>query len=138
MCFFFKQKTAYEMRISDWSSDGCSSDLGRCQTDTPEPGVADVANSCGTPFDYRFNPSNTGTIRVNSRFTLADGLVLTVDPSYPYVKANGGGPPTGYEASRHVGWTPPSSYIVGTPYTASDPNGAAHLLPPATTPTPPQ
>src|SRR3546814_10592573 len=29
MCvlFFFKQKTAYEMRISDWSSDVCSSDL---------------------------------------------------------------------------------------------------------------
>src|SRR3546814_15269193 len=29
--FFFKQKTAYEMRISDWSSDVCSSDL------TPHP-----------------------------------------------------------------------------------------------------
>src|SRR3546814_4565293 len=38
--FFFKQKTAYEMRISDWSSDVCSSDLeilgaaqrvGRCE-----------------------------------------------------------------------------------------------------------
>src|SRR3546814_5560044 len=32
--FFFKQKTAYEMRISDWSSDVCSSDLtSRCDTD---------------------------------------------------------------------------------------------------------
>src|SRR3546814_1902697 len=28
MFFFCKQKTAYEMRISDWSSDVCSSDLG--------------------------------------------------------------------------------------------------------------
>src|SRR3546814_6795854 len=27
ICLFFKQKTAYEMRISDWSSDVCSSDL---------------------------------------------------------------------------------------------------------------
>src|SRR3546814_3050258 len=27
--FFFKQKTAYDMRISDWSSDVCSSDLAR-------------------------------------------------------------------------------------------------------------
>src|SRR3546814_8507199 len=27
--FFFKQKSAYEMRISDWISDVCSSDLGR-------------------------------------------------------------------------------------------------------------
>src|SRR3546814_8056836 len=42
MCyfFFFKQKTAYEMRISDWSSDVCSSDLpgqattGLCPTTT--------------------------------------------------------------------------------------------------------
>src|SRR3546814_6509422 len=34
--FFFKQKTAYEMRISDWSSDVCSSDLydGRDQATT--------------------------------------------------------------------------------------------------------
>src|SRR3546814_2721420 len=29
--FFFKQKTAYEMRISDWSSDVCSSDLMQCE-----------------------------------------------------------------------------------------------------------
>src|SRR3546814_21172855 len=33
--FFFKQKTAYEMRISDWSSDVCSSDLP-----FPHPGRA--------------------------------------------------------------------------------------------------
>src|SRR3546814_1928388 len=36
MCvFFFKQKTAYEMRISDWSSDVCSSDLGEYVPPTP-------------------------------------------------------------------------------------------------------
>src|SRR3546814_10572595 len=38
--FFFKQKTAYEMRISDWSSDVCSSDLGYHQL-----------------FDIRINPT---------------------------------------------------------------------------------
>src|SRR3546814_12485545 len=32
--FFFKQKTAYEMRISDWSSDVCSSDLADCRMRT--------------------------------------------------------------------------------------------------------
>src|SRR3546814_11466893 len=32
MVVFFKQKTAYEMRISDWSSDVCSSDLGGSPT----------------------------------------------------------------------------------------------------------
>src|SRR3546814_8739684 len=36
VCFFFfvKQKTAYEMRISDWSSDVCSSDLPHIGHDT--------------------------------------------------------------------------------------------------------
>src|SRR3546814_18585584 len=34
--FFFKQKTAYEMRISDWSSDVCSSDLYRDSPARPE------------------------------------------------------------------------------------------------------
>src|SRR3546814_9852031 len=36
MFFFFKQKTAYEMRISDWSSDVCSSDLLRVQMEIKE------------------------------------------------------------------------------------------------------
>src|SRR3546814_15811554 len=39
--FFFKQKTAYEMRISDWSSDVCSSDLDqhhRVRDQAVEPG----------------------------------------------------------------------------------------------------
>src|SRR3546814_7005133 len=34
MFFFFKQKTAYELRISDWSSDVCSSDLGASSNST--------------------------------------------------------------------------------------------------------
>src|SRR3546814_981716 len=33
--FFFKQKTAYEMRISDWSSGVCSSDLARSRRGDP-------------------------------------------------------------------------------------------------------
>src|SRR3546814_3696099 len=35
--FFFKQKTAYEMRISDWSSDVCSSDLLAVKRRRPDP-----------------------------------------------------------------------------------------------------
>src|SRR3546814_12635320 len=38
--FFFKQKTAYEMRISDWSSDVCSSDLTYSLIDYHESGAA--------------------------------------------------------------------------------------------------
>src|SRR3546814_13953623 len=41
MFFFFKQKTAYEMRISDWSSDVCSSDL--CDLDAAVAGIARAA-----------------------------------------------------------------------------------------------
>src|SRR3546814_3811515 len=41
--FFFKQKTAYEMRISDWSSDVCSSDLGECK---PQ-GIGRTSRSAG-------------------------------------------------------------------------------------------
>src|SRR3546814_5845789 len=37
--FFFKQKTAYEMRISDWSSDVCSSDLQRRYPSVGEPAL---------------------------------------------------------------------------------------------------
>src|SRR3546814_8450664 len=42
MFFFFKQKTAYEMRISDWSSDVCSSDLAH-RREQPGAGVVQPA-----------------------------------------------------------------------------------------------
>src|SRR3546814_11790796 len=55
-CFFlFKQKTAYEMRISDWSSDVCSSDLrvrlalprpeAKAMFDATESGLASLSNA---------------------------------------------------------------------------------------------
>ena len=62
---------------------------------TGSPGASvdyDDRNGCGAAFYRRYNPSDTGNIRGSSRFTLADGLVFTFDPSYQYVKANGGGP----------------------------------------------
>src|SRR3546814_9813516 len=37
--FFFKQKTAYEMRISDWSSDVCSSDLSALNVSNSKPNM---------------------------------------------------------------------------------------------------
>lgn len=78
-----------------------------CTTDTPEPGVADEPNSCGSPFERRFNPSNTGNIRVASRFTLTDNLILNVEPYYQYVKANGGGTSSAYE------YADPASGVLG-------------------------
>ena len=68
-----------------------------CTVDVPQAGIADSANSCGTEFDRRYNPSNSVNIRGNSKFSLTDQLTLTVDPSYQYTKANGGGTDTARE-----------------------------------------
>jgi iron complex outermembrane recepter protein len=46
---------------------------------------------CGNYYGTRVNPSNTGNIRFNSKFTLTDKLTFTVDAGYQYVLANGGG-----------------------------------------------
>src|SRR3546814_3936070 len=65
--FFFKQKTAYEMRISDWSSDVCSSDLGYSdpevkaiaagfQVPGTDPNTGEDAMRPGTPTDYFPSP----------------------------------------------------------------------------------
>lgn len=113
-------------------------------TATVRAGVADSASSCGTEFDRRYNPSNTGNIRINSRFTLADGLVLTVDPSFQYVKANGGGTVTARESGRDINPASPSAncttvrtgtgvscqagYIGGSPYFGRDLNGDGDIL----------
>src|SRR3546814_9285305 len=53
MClfFFFKQKTAYEMRISDWSSDVCSSDLSR-----RKPYAVQLADGMELPVKQRATP----------------------------------------------------------------------------------
>src|SRR3546814_7549569 len=44
--FFFKQKTAYEMRISDWSSDVCSSDLLIKNNQTVYVRQSDMSRGC--------------------------------------------------------------------------------------------
>src|SRR3546814_16077414 len=53
--FFFKQKTAYELRISDWSSDLCSSDLP-------------TSCACGPrPTTSRGTAASVGTLSIRSR-----------------------------------------------------------------------
>ena len=62
-----------------------------CTTTPARNGVADIANACGSDFERRFNPSNTGNVRLNSLFHLTEALTLSIDGGYQYVKANGGG-----------------------------------------------
>ncbi|MGH6787687.1 MAG: TonB-dependent receptor [Novosphingobium sp.] len=134
-----------------------------CSIDTPQPGVGDVRapsvkpdgsadpngdyGSCGSEFDRRYNPSNTGNIRMSSRFTLTDRLTFTFDPSYQYVKANGGGTifaqeglrdinPAGGTASVATCRTTPSSatntcvagYLGGNAFFGRDINGDGDAL----------
>src|SRR3546814_3280980 len=59
--YFFKQKTAYEMRISDWSSDVCSSDLTPYWTSYVD--IADIVGAkvqllpCGPEQNYKLTPA---------------------------------------------------------------------------------
>ena len=71
-------------------------------TVAPVAGTAQSATTCGNEFDRRYNPSNTGNLRGSSRFSFGDKVVLTVDPSYQYVKANGGGTTSAREAGRDI------------------------------------
>src|SRR3546814_10400901 len=50
LCFFFQQKSAYEIRISDWSSDVCSSDL---RVERIEARAAEGAAAFGRPARVR-------------------------------------------------------------------------------------
>jgi iron complex outermembrane receptor protein len=122
--------------------------VARCQINqVARTGLADVANTCGQEFEERYNPSNTGNVRGQSRFTLMDGLVLTVDPSFQYVKANGGGTVVAQEGLRDVnpaGGTatanqcvaavPPANsncqigYFAGIPFFGRDLNGDGDRL----------
>src|SRR3546814_11171576 len=64
--FFFKQKTAYEMRISDWSSDVCSSDLRCCSWDRgPRSVRREGSPGPASPARWRCPPS--GACPSNSR-----------------------------------------------------------------------
>src|SRR3546814_10771265 len=64
MIFFFKQKTSYEMLISDWSSDVCSSDL---------PVPTSPSHDTGCPgFGLRSHPQNL--IRIMPAEGVVDGV----------------------------------------------------------------
>ncbi|MEO7691491.1 MAG: TonB-dependent receptor [Sphingomonas sp.] len=77
-----------------------------CVVGGPTPASGSTAGAaCGTEFDRRYNPSNTGNIRFGSRFTLSPKLVFTLDASYQTVKANGGGTVTLKEGCGNLGST---------------------------------
>ena len=82
-------------------------------------------NSCGIS-QASDQPSNTGNIRINGRFTLADNLLLTVDPSFQYVLANGGGSTAISESDFRVRGATPINPGPGIP--GRDYNGDGDVL----------
>lgn len=96
---------------------------------SPEVGVSySDRTGCGAEFDRRYNPSNTGNIRGASRFTLADGLTLAVDPSWQYVKANGGGAEDLREGFFTSGGQQYTGFLSGGYYYGRDLNGDGDTL----------
>src|SRR3546814_7611943 len=85
--FFFKQKTAYEMRISDWSSDVCSSDLAQVQ------GAKAALDNAQLDFEYTEIRAPVGG-RIDRNFISVGNLVspdetiltriVSLDPIYFY------------------------------------------------------
>src|SRR3546814_6538997 len=73
--FFFKQKTAYEMRISDWSSDVCSSDLEVAPPSAPLP----IASPYGA-YLAGLVAHNDGDLDAAADYMLQ---ALTYDPDNP-------------------------------------------------------
>src|SRR3546814_10449142 len=71
--FFFKQKTAYEMRISDWSSDVCSSDLIDAQAEV-EHGV--LINRVQSRHWRTQRQQRLGNVRTQLQYAAAGDLVL--------------------------------------------------------------
>src|SRR3546814_7391131 len=76
MCIFFcfKQTAAYEMRISDWSSDVCSSDLYRFPTLVRNTPVLEEAATSRAVFNLV--PSHDGVVRSVPAFVVAEGRII--------------------------------------------------------------
>ena len=88
--------------VADYTANRFFDNIGTCVRDLGTAGVRDDDNagtttniatpaSCTNYYNLRVNPSDTWNIRGSVKVTLAPGLVLTADPGYQHVLANGGG-----------------------------------------------
>src|SRR3546814_5571852 len=78
--FFFKQKTAYEMRISDWSSDVCSSDLGLV--------AAEQHSKLTDPIDqheWMHSSLARSQASINSKLSTGLAFLATVGSTAPFI-----------------------------------------------------
>src|SRR3546814_9543009 len=76
--FFFKQKTAYEMRISDWSSDVCSSDLLAVAT-LEANSVTRMTSATNTRATISGGTTESGCSAVPSQVARPDSVIPAAD-----------------------------------------------------------
>src|SRR3546814_6603984 len=74
---FFKQKTAYEMRISDWSSDVCSSDLQQ-QAGVPAPTMNSIVGALRFFFTHTLDRPDLARKLIRTRQVRKIPVVLTM------------------------------------------------------------
>lgn len=104
------------------SSSLVPSEVPPCTINPANPSTtkAIAKNSCGSTYGLGYRPSDNANIRENARVTLAQGLILTVDASYNYTKANSNGGVAGQEGFYKLGSGATAQsiygYIGGTPY----------------------
>src|SRR3546814_16502309 len=107
--FLFKQKSAYEMRISDWSSDVCSSDLGKNLAKLDDAEIA--ANRSGTSND----PKAAAAVRFAAKVAHARGHIS--DDDVQAVRMAGYSDEPIVEIVQHVAlntWTNYNNEVAGT------------------------
>src|SRR3546814_6038432 len=79
--FFFKQKTAYELRISDWSSDVCSSDLATGRSRAILPQFSDVPRTTSTASAVCAHAGNCDTGNHSRSFSLSGTVARSEERS---------------------------------------------------------
>lgn len=92
---FYRNLSKADIAANGWDFDNdpsCARVAGVAGTAQSEATTATGTTPiCTNYYNVRINPSDTGNVRITSSFALSDRLRLTVDPSYQYVAANGGG-----------------------------------------------
>src|SRR3546814_14744431 len=109
--FFFKQKTAYEMRISDWSSDVCSSDLlidnlNACAEAIGEAGALGIDNQGESCLAWNAETKEAVSPVIVWQDSRTAGIIesLKQDGAEAATLARAGLPPDAYFSAAKLAW----------------------------------
>ncbi|MFT4073947.1 MAG: TonB-dependent receptor [Asticcacaulis sp.] len=81
-----RNNSYYDVSASEYTSDYDMDFAGTINSSTSTA----TGSSSGAYYGWKINPTDNGSLRLQSKFHLRDNLVLTIDPSFQYTKADGG------------------------------------------------